>query len=166
MFYNEEKDWRGFGLVILGEKGLSAVVKYMLDLVFAGGMMILISLPISLRWCFNNFFWTTGEHYRFLLIFLAITGTFCLIIVQELRKIFKTLKQREPFKRDNVTSLKRIAVMAILISAAYLIKIIFYISFLTIIVMMVFLIMGLFALILSEVFRQAIEVKEENDLTI
>jgi hypothetical protein len=129
-------------------------------------MVIWISLPISLSWCYKTYFWTTGQNYWFLLIFLAITGVFCLVIVYELRKIFKTLKKREPFQRDNVTSLKRIAIMALLISAAYVIKIIFYVSFLTIILMMAFLIMGLFALILSEVFRQAIDVKEENDLTI
>jgi len=52
------------------------------------------------------------------------------------------------------------------ISACYVVKTIFYISFLTVIIAMVFIIAGLFCTILSEVFRQAVIVKEENDLTI
>jgi len=41
-----------------------------------------------------------------------------------------------------------------------------FITFLTIILAMVFIIAGLFLIILSEVFRQAVIVKQENDLTI
>lgn len=67
---------------------------------------------------------------------------------------------------DNVKSLKHIAVASFVISAAYVVKIFVFNSFLTIILAMVFVIAGFFSIILAEVFRQAVEVKEENDLTI
>lgn len=67
---------------------------------------------------------------------------------------------------DNVKSLNRIALSSFLISAAYVVKVVFFNSFLTIILAMVFVIAGFFSIILAEVFRQAVIVKEENDLTI
>lgn len=151
---------------ILGEKGLSGLVKRLLDLVFLGGLGILITLPYVLRWYMNALSLTSSENYNFLLGFLYITGVVCLVLVNEIRKIFKTLNRRNPFMLDNVKSLNRVGVACFIIAAAYLVKIFFYNSVLTAIITMVFIIAGLFSVVLAEVFRQAIEVKEENDLTI
>ena len=151
---------------ILGEKGLSSLVKRLLDLVFLGGLGILITLPYVLRWYMNALSLTSSENYNFLLGFLYITGVVCLGLVNEIRKIFKTLNRRNPFMLDNVKSLNRVGVACFIIAAAYLVKIFFYNSVLTAIITMVFIIAGLFSVVLAEVFRQAIEVKEENDLTI
>lgn len=153
-------------MAILGERGLSGVVKLMLDLVFIGGIGIFISLPLSLKWYVNTMYQISEKNYWFLLVFLYVTGFFCLLIVNEMRKIFKNLNRRNPFIMDNVRSLKRIAAASFVISAAYTVKILVYNSFFTIILAMVFIIAGLFSLILGEVFNQAVIVKEENDLTI
>lgn len=153
-------------MVILGERGLSGILKLMIDLVLLGGLGIFLSLPWSLRWYIDTMHALGRENYFFLLGFLYFTGFFCLIIVNEMRKIFKTLNRLNPFMMDNVKSLKRMAVSAFVIAAAYFVKIIFYNTFLTIVIAMIFVIGGLFALVLSEVFRQAVVVKEENDLTI
>lgn len=151
---------------ILDEKGLSGVVKRFLDLTFAGGILIFLSLPVSVKWYIGTLYEGTSERYYFLLPFLYVTGFFALLIVYEMRRIFKTLNRKNPFIMDNAKSLKRIAVSSFIIAFAYIIKIIFYNSFLTIILAMVFVIAGLFSIILAEVFRQAAMVKEENDLTI
>lgn len=151
---------------ILGEKGLSGMVKYMLDVVFTGGILIFISLPITLKWYFNAIYRINNEVYWFLLGFLYITGLFSLVIVYEMRRIFLTLNRKDPFMMDNVTSLKRMALSSFIIAACYVVKIFLFNSFLTIILAMVFTIAGLFTVILAEVFRQAVVVKQENDLTI
>lgn len=151
---------------ILGEKGLSSLVKRLLDLVFLGGLAILITLPYVLTWYMKALSLTSSENYAFLLGFLYITGVVCLGLVNEIRKIFKTLNRRNPFMLDNVKSLNRVGIACFIIAAAYLVKIFFYNSVLTAIITMVFIIAGLFSVVLAEVFRQAIEVKEENDLTI
>ncbi len=151
---------------IVGKKGISGIVKYFLDLFVLGGVPVILALPVTLRWCFNNRTWSIGENYWFLLVFLCVTGTLGLIMVYELRKIFNNINNNEPFEKQNAKSLKTIAVMGLLISAAYIIKIFFYISFLTIVIAAVFLLFGLTGLVFSELFRQAVEVKEENDLTI
>ena len=151
---------------ILDEKGLSGIVKRFLDLLFAGGIGIFAGLPILLKWYLGTLYLGTGEKYWFLLPFLYVTGILALAIVNEMRRIFKTLNRRNPFMADNVRSLKRIAGASFIISAAYAVKIIFFNSFLTIIITMVFAIAGFFSIILAEVFHQAVIVKEENDLTV
>ena len=67
---------------------------------------------------------------------------------------------------DNVKSLTHIAISSFIVAVLYIVKILFFNSFLTIILAMVFVIAGLFTIILAEVFQQAVNVKEENDLTI
>lgn len=151
---------------VIGEKGLSGLVKLMLDCVFIGGMAIFITLPWFLKLAFDLIMNSLDENYYFLLGFFYFSGFFALFLVYEMKKIFKNLNKRNPFIMDNVISLKRMSVASFIISGAYIVKIIFYPSILTIILAMVFIIAGLFLIILSEVFRQAVIVKQENDLTI
>lgn len=153
-------------MIILGEKGLSGYVKKLLDLVFFGGACIYLGLPVILKWYIEKLGVNSKDNYTFLLVLLYFTGLFCLGIVFEMRKIFNTLNRRDPFMMDNVTSLRRMSIGAFVISGAYVVKIIFFNSFLTVIIAMIFFIAGLFLVILAEVFKQAVEFKEENDLTI
>ena len=151
---------------ILGKKGLSGLLKIILDLVFVGGILIFASLPITLKWYFNVINRIGNESYIFLMLFLYLTGFFCLLIIQELRQIFKNLNLKTPFIMSNVKGLERMAISSFVISAAYFVKVACFNSFLTIILAMVFIVAGLFCIVLAEVFRQAVQVKEENDLTI
>ncbi|NLL06505.1 MAG: DUF2975 domain-containing protein [Clostridiaceae bacterium] len=151
---------------VLGEKGLSGAVKLLLDGVFIGGLAVFVSLPLSLKLAFDLIKSTFDENYYFLLVFFYLTGIFALKLVYEIRKIFKNLNKRNPFIIDNVKSLKSMSFSSFVISAAYGVKIVFYPSILTITLAMVFVILGLFLIVLAEVFHQAVIVKEENDLTI
>jgi len=154
-------------MVIIGERGLSGLVKYTLELMLLVVTMVLLTLPITVRMYLGTYVSIAGENYYwFLLVFLWVSGLLYMGIVYELRKMFKSLNQREPFTRENVASFRKIAVLALWVAAIYAIKIIFYISLLTVVIGMAALSVGLCALIIGEVFRQAVEVKEENDLTI
>ncbi len=151
---------------ILDEKGLSGILKHFLELVMVGGAVIIILLPILLKRYLSFLYLGTEERYWFLLPFLYITGILAMIILFDIRHIFNTLGRRNPFMMDNVKSFKRIAAASLAIAFMYGLKIIFFNSFLTIILAMVFVIAGLFCIIIAEVFHQAVMVKEENDLTI
>ncbi|WP_010630366.1 DUF2975 domain-containing protein [Sporolactobacillus vineae] len=151
---------------ILDQNGLSGLVNGLLHLILLGGAVIFVSLPWSVKWYMNVLPYESSENYAFLLAFFAITGLFALTIVYELIRIFRTLNRHDPFQWDNVHSLRKIAVASFLIAAGYIVKMIFFNSFLTVILVMVFVIAGFFSIILAEVFRQAVIVKEENDLTI
>lgn len=151
---------------ILDEKGMSGIFKRLLDLIFIGGIGILLTLPLLLNWYMGYLRGYISEKYWFLLPFLYVTGVLALVIVNELRRIFKTLNRMDPFRMDNVKSFKTMAICCFAIAFLYSVKILAFNSFLTIILFMVFIIGGFFLFILAEVFRQAVIVKEENDLTI
>ncbi len=156
----------GIHMRILGEKSLSGIVKRFLDLIFLGGIAIILCLPFLLNWYMDYLRGYISERYWFLFPFLYLSGLFALLIVHEMRKVFKTLNRMDPFRMDNVKSFKTMSICCFAIAFLYGVKILAFNSFLTIILFMVFIIGGFFLLILSEVFRQAVMVKEENDLTI
>ncbi len=147
-------------------EGLTWGVKILLDVIWVGGLLIYVTLPAGLRWYLELMFSRPQEVYRMYLIFLYASGIFALLIVWEMRRIFARLRQRQPFVRANVDSLIRVGLAALAIGLLYFIKLFFLNTILTIVAVMIFLIAGLFALVLAGVFQQAIEVKEELDLTI
>lgn len=113
-----------------------------------------------------------------LILFLIGTGSLILILYN-LRKILKTVIKVNPFTMENVKSLKHIAYYCFIITICYLINL-FYnnqfrnFSFIQIdskgihtdMEFVIFFFAGLFVLILAQVYKQAVEVKEENDYTV
>ena len=59
-------------MIILDQKGFSGIVKFILDLIFVGGIGILLSLPIALKWYLGLMYTRTSENYYFLLGFLFV----------------------------------------------------------------------------------------------
>jgi hypothetical protein len=151
---------------ILDEKGLTGIVGHLLEIVMFGGAAILIGLPVLLKWSLKTLYFSTGEKYWFLLPFLYITGIMAFVILFQTRKVFKTLSRKNPFMMDNVSSFKWISRASFAIALMYVVKIVFFNSFLTMVLAMVFVIAGLLSIVIAEVFHQAVIVKEENDLTI
>ncbi|WP_069999604.1 DUF2975 domain-containing protein [Cellulosilyticum sp. I15G10I2] len=152
---------------IIGKKSLASFVKILLDLIFVGGIGILLSLPVSVRWYLGYTYSSTYDNsYYFLVGLLAVTGVLALGIVREIRNIFKTLDGKDPFIMSNVKSLNRMGIFSFIIAFLYGTKIYYLNSFFTIVILMIFVIAGFFSIILAEVFRQAVEVKMENDYTI
>ena len=80
--------------------------------------------------------------------------------------MFDTLKQNNPFVVENVKHLKICSIWSFLISIEYIIGAFVTKSVFSIIVIGVFIIAWLGLYILSELLKQAIEYKEENELTI
>jgi len=72
-------------MIILDQKGFSGLVKYILDLIFIGGIGILLSLPIALKWYLRLLYTRTSENYYFLLGFLFVTGILALTVVNEIQ---------------------------------------------------------------------------------
>ena len=154
-------------MIILGKKGLSGILKILLDIIFYAGILMAGGLWFVMNYIFDHYYIRlTLRYFTFLYVIFMITGILGLFIVYEVRRIFKSLNDQNPFSRGNVKSLKRIAWFSFGICVLYTVKSIWDFSFQTVLVTVVFLIAGLFMLVLSEVFRQAVEAKIENDLTI
>lgn len=139
--------------------------KVLLDFMFYSGILVCITVPGS--------FWLAGEYYSvfrsfyipFCIIFI-IAGIFALVILGELRNMFRTVIKEDPFVVKNVRSLKRMGVCSFIISGCMAARLLIVITPAALVLVAVFLIAGLFSLVLSFVFDQAVTYKLENDLTI
>ena len=115
-----------------------------------------------------------------LFIMIITTGIIALFIIYQFIKIFQHLKDSELFCEDNVKRLSTISIYCFVISTIYFITAVFaiatiikyfqefayYILFSLIILAIIFGVAGIGIKILNEIYKKAIEYKEENDFTI
>jgi hypothetical protein len=144
---------------------LIRLTKWILDIMFYSGIVICITVPFIFRQA-GKFYKVFQEFYLPFCIIFMIAGVFALVILWELRSLFKTVIREDPFVRENVTSLKRMGISAFCIAVTMLARLFFVITPAALVLVAVFTIAGLFSLVLSLVFDQAVTYKLENDLTI
>lgn len=106
------------------------------------------------------------ESYGFMLGFLYFSGIGTAMILVFLRKVLKNLEKDIILDHSNAKAFKLLSFACFILVISFIVKIIFYNTFLTMFSFFVFTILGLFTLVLSEVFRQGAIIKEENELTI
>lgn len=146
---------------------LAKWVKYLLDFLFFGGILVTISVPFSMKW-FAVIFDSEGflEHYESAVIAYFVMGVSAVVILGELRKIFKTVLNQDCFVMGNVSSLSKMGNWSFFIAVMAVVRSIIYLTLAMVVVAIVFLIAGLFSKVLAIVFEEAVRYKEENDLTI
>ena len=83
-----------------------------------------------------------------------------------LRKMMKTVINRDCFVDNNVKSLSLMGKVSFVISVLFVIKLFFLPTPATFVVILTFFIAGLFSHVLACVFKEAVRLKNENDLTI
>lgn len=144
---------------------LTLFTKYLLDVLFYAGIVVTVTLPFSIRFYgkYDSYF---GQHWLRLTILFGISGIFALMLLKELRKMFKTVLNGDCFIRENVQSLKRMGICSFCIAAVTALRLFLYLTPAVLITILVFVIAGLFSLVLSRVFDAAVTYKLENDLTI
>ena len=139
--------------------------KWLLDFMFFSGIAVCLGVPFLFKIA-GKYLSPFDRYYIPLCVIFILAGLFALLILLELRKTFWTVINEDPFIRVNVNSLKKMGIYAFIIAAIMGIKLIFAVTFATLVLILVFIIAGLFSLVLSQVFDQAITYKLENDLTI
>ena len=137
-----------------GEK-LIRVTKLLLDVMFYSGIAVIVTLPLSLRYAGIYYSRAFQEYYALMIV-----------IIGELRKMMRTVMQKNCFIYENVKSLEVMGITSAVIVLLFFLKCFFLPTPATFIVVLTFFIAGLFSEVLSFVFREAIRYKEENDLTI
>lgn len=174
---------------ILGEKSLSSKVYIALQVLFViivladisvFGLVVLTILgQTSLNIMRENF---TIDTITIAITTFFITGLIALYIICNFIEIFKNLKDSKLFEQTNSRYLKNISRSSILISIIYFIllitlEILLKVQYLTmgeevlvkllvLVFAVAFLIFGIGIKILNEIYKKAIEYKEENELTI
>ena len=149
----------------MSKNPLVRLTKFILDFMFFTGIIVCAAVPFIFQFI-GRFYRVFREFYLPFCIIFMIAGVFALIILWELRSMFKTVMKEDPFVRENVRSLKRMGVSAFCIAAVMLARLLFVITPAALVLVAVFSIAGLFSLVLSQVFDQAVTYKLENDLTI
>jgi hypothetical protein len=158
------------------ENKYSAMGKYLiiaLNVLITFGVLACIEIIIST--CLKEI--NTKVVVNCLLFFI---GTSSLVfILYSLKRILKSVIKEGPFNMSNVKSLKNIAISCFIITICYLVNFFYnnqFTSFALIDIdtkgihtdteFLIFFFAGLFVLILAQIYKQAVEVKEENDFTI
>ena len=145
---------------------ITRFTKAVLDIMFVLGILITATLPFLLK-TYGKYVEPGIEKYIWQnSVVLWLCGIFSLMIVWELRKMFKTVIADDCFVRNNVTSLKKMSIYSVGIVFFMAVKCLFNITLATMAIMMVFIIAGLFSRVLAQVFDKAVTYKLENDLTI
>lgn len=139
--------------------------KFLLDTMFYAGIVVIATLPISIRFYgrFNSYF---AENYYSLCLLLFLSGIFAVLILQQLRKMFCTVINDDCFIRENVESLNKMSIYSFFIAVITTCRLFLYLTPSVFIVILVFVIAGLFSRVLAKVFDKAVTYKLENDLTI
>lgn len=145
---------------------IKKLTKLILDIMFFTGIIVLLTLPIWLRFAGTHYSKDIEIHYLAMLIVFAVSGLNGLLIVNELRKMMKTVLEANCFVEDNVKSLRRMARYSLVISIFFFVKVLLVPTPATLIIILVFFIAALFSVVLSCVFQEAVNYKDENDLTI
>lgn len=154
---------------IMGKMSLALVIRLMTDVIFALNVAALLFLPFGLLRYFYNLLHTTyltGESYNFLLPFFYVCGTLTLGVLAVGHLILRSLERNCPFDRKNPLWFRFLAIDLAVLSLVLFGKMFVYPTILTLLGAYLILLVALLAMILSEIFRQACKIWEENELTI
>ena len=125
-------------------------------------------------WQYLFRFWR-NEYTAVLTLFLLACGVCTAVILWQARKVLGTILEESPFQKKNGECMKRAAVCCFVISGAALLRTFwrfwYYGSMAPLftynaLFVPLFAMGRLLCMVMSALFRQAAEVKEENDLTI
>lgn len=146
---------------------VAVLTKYLLDIMFFAGIVVTITLPWSVKMITDYLhFEDFDDRYMEVVVIYFVLGILAVLILGELRKMFRTVLKNDCFVRDNVVSLQRMGTYSFVIAAVCLLRLVLYTTIAVLVLVLVFVIAGLFSKVLAFVFDKAVDYKLENDLTI
>ena len=153
-----------YNKIVLPRVSFPQFVKFILDFLFAIGIVFLIVMPLLINSPMNIY---RNYSQRYLMYFIWIlTDLAILYVLYELRRIYHSITTGTPFTYGNAKSLYRMGIASFVLALVFFVKLFIFKTFLTYIMLLVLIIAGCFSWTLSALFKEAARVKEENDLTI
>lgn len=163
-------------VVFTGSEGLLEGIMAYFDGIFFPGEDDIVAASAAFSVIVWVIGWTEFSTYQLVLtLFLVFAGIQTALILWQARRVLKTILRGEPFAPENAVSLRRAALFCFLIAGAAMARVMFSVccyrsplplaSYNALFVPM-FAMGGLLCLVMSALFRQAAELKAENDLTI
>lgn len=92
------------GKRVMMKETLIKLTKYLLDFMFYAGIVVTASLPITIK-MLGAFSEKLHEHYVTGVIIYFVLGIAAIVILRELRKMFRTVVNKDCFVRENVVIL-------------------------------------------------------------
>lgn len=164
---------------ITGKKSISSIIKIFLIILFVTCLIAMVSVPIVMKYEVNV---SRVIDVKTEITFLYIAAIPALFMIIEFEKIFSSFEKDIIFSRKIEKRLQRTSIYSILIGIVFSINAfvhnffilknaqeeVFEIMYLIVIILiaMIFLILGIGLMVLKNVYKFAIDNKEENDLTI
>jgi len=141
------------------------LTKVLVNIMFYGGIICLVALPFAVPriMVFMGHDMAMSTPY---MIILFVSGLCALYILWQLRILFRSLTDGNPFTDANVSCFRKCAVASFLIALTSIVRIILWWTMAAAVIVIVFGMLSLFCLTLKDVFKQAVAYKEENDGTI
>lgn len=149
---------------MIGNNGLSRFIEIALWVLMATVVVLLFTLPFSITWVTER---TPEDPYYFkYLIILAYSGVMAELVLWQCRGMIRNVNRGQVFSANTVRRL-RVAAVELMVLAGFYGATMFWMSkFFMAFLFIVFVIGGCLLLVLAEIFRQANQYKEENDMTI
>ena len=159
---------------------LIAFVCNLLALALVPGLVLLRDMGDTAPGLLADYYWpsiwaTQGPACTVLTVFLWVCGACTAVILWQAKWVLDTILAGETFTFGNAANMRRAAVCSFVISAAALVRTVWGLFYYRTAAPLLtynalfcplFLLAGLLFLVMSALFRQAAELKAENDLTI
>lgn len=167
---------------IIGNKSISSIIKVFLIVLFVICIIAMISLPVFVRnlEIVNDI--SEIKDVILEMIFMYLAAIPALLMIIEFEKIFNDFSKGNVFSRKIEKRLKRTSLYSLIIGIIFALNCIIYncsfgekiseepfrIMYVIVIILiaLIFLILSVGLMILKNVYRTAVDNKEENDLTI
>ncbi len=152
---------------ILGFKGLSRVMEISCTIFQIIGTIFVLSLP----WTLNYYLLykqslVEDNIYYSMIILLFISGVCGFSILHHAKKVLHNINVKNPFTLDTANRIKYISYWCLPVAFIYLLAIVFIPSAFVLLVGLTFLFLAACIFIIAKLFYQAVNYKQENDLTI
>lgn len=145
----------------------SGFLEIALLILFFIGILAVFTLPVWVKWYIGFRYGAFSQPlYIKMLVILYISGILAVVSVWESRAILHNVNLGKPFIMDNAKRLRRIAWCFLPIALTYFVSIFLIPSPFVLLVGAAFAFGCAVLFLLSELFRQAVQYKEENDLTV
>ncbi len=142
---------------------IAKFISIILKLMLIFGIICLFFIP-QLYNLFSEVKFSSQTIYYIIAFYLC--AILSLGVIYELIKIFDIIYKGSPFKKSIEIRLKKIAVLFMILTIIIVIKIIFILTIISIAVSLITFIASLSFYVLSQIFKVAIEYKNEIDLMV
>ena len=101
------------------------ITKYVLDIMYFGGFVVLITLPATIKFLGKYYSSVITKNFTLMLFVFGISGILGILIIGQLRRMMRTVIEDSCFVYGNVESLHKMAMMSIGIVIMFIFKLFF-----------------------------------------